>query len=122
MLPAVFVPRETLPVLKMTFVNSPAGVTSMTSDIAAVRVVIVGNVQGVGFRYFIQSISRALQVVGWVRNRDDGAVEAEIFGPAASVNAVLERIRSARGHQIRSLTAVPIPIPTPPVTEFEIRP
>ena len=37
--------------------------------------VIRGNVQGVGFRYFIQRKARQLNLRGWVRNNDDGTVE-----------------------------------------------
>jgi acylphosphatase len=37
--------------------------------------VIRGNVQGVGFRYFIQRRARQLGLRGWVRNNDDGTVE-----------------------------------------------
>jgi acylphosphatase len=37
--------------------------------------VIRGNVQGVGFRYYIQRKARQLGLRGWVRNNDDGTVE-----------------------------------------------
>jgi acylphosphatase len=34
-----------------------------------------GDVQGVGFRYFVQRKARDLRLTGWVRNNDDGTVE-----------------------------------------------
>jgi len=37
--------------------------------------VIKGDVQGVGFRYFLIRRAQALRVTGWVTNRDDGVVE-----------------------------------------------
>jgi acylphosphatase len=37
--------------------------------------VIRGDVQGVGFRYFIQRRAHQLGLQGWVRNNDDGTVE-----------------------------------------------
>ncbi|HZK74169.1 MAG TPA: acylphosphatase [Clostridia bacterium] len=37
--------------------------------------VIRGDVQGVGFRFFLIRRANALELTGWVRNRDDGAVE-----------------------------------------------
>jgi acylphosphatase len=44
------------------------------------RFVISGRVQGVGFRYFVQSVAIAESLTGWVRNLDDGRVEAAAAG------------------------------------------
>jgi acylphosphatase len=37
--------------------------------------VIKGDVQGVGFRFFLIRRAQALGLTGWVTNRDDGVVE-----------------------------------------------
>ena len=37
--------------------------------------VVRGDVQGVGFRYFLIRRAQALRLSGWVQNRDDGTVE-----------------------------------------------
>ena len=37
--------------------------------------VVHGDVQGVGFRYFVQRKAQELGLRGWVRNNDDGTVE-----------------------------------------------
>jgi acylphosphatase len=37
--------------------------------------VVHGDVQGVGFRYFVQRKAHQLGLTGWVRNNDDGTVE-----------------------------------------------
>jgi acylphosphatase len=42
--------------------------------------VVHGDVQGVGFRYFVQRKARALGLAGWVRNNDDGTVEVVAEG------------------------------------------
>lgn len=47
--------------------------------------VIIGRVQGVWFRASMQREARRLGLRGWVRNRPDGAVEAEADGPAEAV-------------------------------------
>lgn len=54
------------------------------------RVVVHGVVQGVGFRYSARAAAVRLGVAGWVRNRFDGTVEAEVEGEEASVAAMLE--------------------------------
>ena len=50
-----------------------------------VRVVVTGRVQGVWFRDSCREQARANGVAGFVRNRADGAVEAEFEGPDAAV-------------------------------------
>jgi acylphosphatase len=52
-----------------------------------------GRVQGVAFRAFVRQEARRLGVTGWVRNRDDGAVELEATGDSAKLAALVERLR-----------------------------
>jgi acylphosphatase len=54
-----------------------------------VRVTVRGEVQGVGYRYTMRMVARDLGVSGWVRNRRDGTVEAEVEGTPAQVDEVL---------------------------------
>jgi acylphosphatase len=70
-----------------------AGLLSMTAR-RFVHVTIRGQVQGVGFRAFIerQALERALD--GWVRNREDGSVEAVFAGASPAVDAMLEACRT----------------------------
>ena len=51
------------------------------------RFFIRGDVQGVGFRFFAQRAAARHQVVGYVKNLDDGRVEVLTEGPAQSVEA-----------------------------------
>jgi DNA ligase D-like protein (predicted 3'-phosphoesterase) len=51
----------------------------------AVRALVRGQVQGVGFRDAAVRRARSLGVLGWVRNREDGAVEVHAEGPAPAV-------------------------------------
>lgn len=44
------------------------------------HVFISGVVQGVGYRYFVRNNARKLGLTGWVRNTEDGGVEAVFQG------------------------------------------
>jgi acylphosphatase len=53
------------------------------------RIVISGRVQGVFFRDSVRARAEALGLAGWVRNRDDGTVEAVFEGNGDAVAAAL---------------------------------
>lgn len=53
--------------------------------VIARRFLIAGHVQGVGFRFFVSDRARAEGVHGFVRNLDDGRVEALIEGDEEAV-------------------------------------
>lgn len=57
----------------------------------AVRLMVGGHVQGVGFRWWVVGEARALGVDGWVRNRRDGRVEVLAVGE----DRALDRLTSA---------------------------
>jgi acylphosphatase len=54
------------------------------------HVVVSGDVQGVFFRQETKRQAEAHGVSGWVRNRDDGAVEAVFEGEKQDVKALVE--------------------------------
>jgi acylphosphatase len=49
------------------------------------KFLIRGMVQGVGFRYFAQRAAAKHQVRGYIRNLEDGRVEAVAEGPEKAV-------------------------------------
>ena len=55
-----------------------------------IHVIVQGRVQGVFFRAYTKEEADRLGLVGWVRNRHDGAVEALIEGEAAAVDRMLD--------------------------------
>jgi DNA ligase D-like protein (predicted 3'-phosphoesterase) len=57
----------------------------MTTERVAVRAVIRGDVQGVGFREAAVARARDLGVQGWVRHGEDGAVALHAEGEAPAV-------------------------------------
>jgi acylphosphatase len=54
-----------------------------------VRVVISGMVQGVFFRQMASEHAHRLGVVGWIRNRSDGNVEAVFEGLEQAVDEIV---------------------------------
>ncbi len=66
--------------------------TDHGSDVVRRRIAVRGRVQGVGFRYFTQSVARNLALTGFVRNEPDGGVVAEVQGPVAAVDEFLRHV------------------------------
>jgi len=82
--------------------------------------VVSGRVQGVGFRWSARAEAHRLGVSGWVRNRPDGTVEAEVEGDEGSVDGMLDWLghgpagASVDGVEVTSLDATGL-------SGFEIR-
>jgi acylphosphatase len=62
-----------------------------SKPITAVRAIVLGRVQGVGFRFFVRDEAQRLGLSGWVRNLpDDRSVELVAEGDRASVEELLK--------------------------------
>ena len=70
----------------------------------AVRLIIEGRVQGVGFRQWTVREASARGLDGWVRNLPDGTVEVLIAGPDDTVVAMIAACH--RGPMMAAVTAV----------------
>jgi acylphosphatase len=89
--------------------------------VIALRVVIEGRVQGVGFRAWTAREARRRGLTGYVRNRADGAVEAVFRGGDATVLEMVEVCRKGpRLSIVSSLTTAPHPME--PWSDFAILP
>jgi acylphosphatase len=77
------------------------------SETRAVHVLISGFVQGVGFRAWTERRATALGLSGWVRNTEEGDVEAVFAGPSdrveAMVSACMEGPRHSRVDAVKLL-------------------
>jgi len=60
----------------------------------AVKARIIGRVQGVSYRAWTQETALTYGLNGWVRNCDDGTVEAVFSGPEDRVKAMLTACRT----------------------------
>ena len=59
-----------------------------------VHVIVSGRVQGVFFRTACARAAEQRGVAGWIRNRDDGCVEAVFEGSPAAVDDLVAWCRS----------------------------
>ena len=77
------------------------------------HIVILGRVQGVGYRDALCDEARLRRVSGWVRNRRDGTVEALVQGTPENVDSVLRWARvgppMARVTEVRILSDAEAP-------------
>jgi acylphosphatase len=70
---------------------------------------VKGRVQGVGFRWFVQSEAARIGLRGWVRNTDDGAVEVLAAGsPDQLEDLVLALGRGTRGSRVVHIQSHPL--------------
>ena len=56
-----------------------------------------GRVQGVGFRFFVQTEAKKCHVTGWVKNENDGSVTMEIQGTPEQIENLVTRIKKGNG-------------------------
>jgi acylphosphatase len=63
----------------------------------SLHAVVYGDVQGVGFRYFVQRRAEEMGLAGWVRNRPDGSVEVVAEGNRAALGRLLELLTKGPG-------------------------
>jgi acylphosphatase len=91
------------------------------TDRGAVKARLHGKVQGVWYRGWTEQEAKALGLCGWVRNREDGTVEALFVGPRAAVDDMLARCSSGPpAARVDRVEATPAQGITP--NRFDIKP
>ena len=78
---------------------------------ARAHVFVSGRVQGVFYRASTREAARERDVDGWVRNLDDGRVEAVFEGPASVVEAMCEWCET--GSSAASVSSVEVTMEPP---------
>jgi acylphosphatase len=84
--------------------------------IVARKFLIIGMVQGVGFRFFTQRVAAIHQVTGYVKNLQDGRVEAWAEGRIESVENFKKDMAAgpsySRVEQVEEINVEPIGYPS----------
>jgi acylphosphatase len=84
------------------------------------RVRVTGRVQGVFFRAWTRDEARSLGLCGWVRNTDEGDVEAHLEGDEAQVDELIRRMRHGP-HHARVIGVQVEDAPEERLDRFEVR-
>jgi acylphosphatase len=96
-------------------------VSDAGSETTRVAATVSGDVQGVGFRWFIAREARHLGILGWVANAADGSVRIEAQGDRPSVDRLLELARvGPPGARVDRVTSSEMQ-PRPDESSFAIR-
>ena len=71
-----------------------------------------GDVQGVGFRWFVEREAHMLGIAGWVRNNSDGSLEVLAMGTRDQLLGLRSRLyqgpRAARVDDVQESEARPV--------------
>ncbi len=75
-------------------------------DKARARIIVSGEVQGVGYRSFALAQGRTLRLGGYVRNALDGAVELEVEGDRPGIEGLVALLK--QGPRAARVTGVDV--------------
>jgi DNA ligase D-like protein (predicted 3'-phosphoesterase) len=81
------------------------------ADATAVRAVVRGAVQGVGFRDAVLRLARRLGLLGWARNGEDGTLLVHAEGPEPAVEDLIAFLgKGPRGARVTEVKAEPVKV------------
>jgi DNA ligase D-like protein (predicted 3'-phosphoesterase) len=87
---------------------------------SAVRALVRGGVQGVGFREATLLRARELGLAGWVRNQEDGSVQVHAEGPERAIGVLVDFLH--RGPPPAAVSSVDVqPVAVEGHEQFAIR-
>lgn len=81
------------------------------STVVRKKVIFSGRVQKVGFRLELYTIAQRLNLTGWVKNLEDGSVEAELQGEEQKVDFLIKAMKSLKRASVKQCK----------ITDMEIR-
>ncbi|WP_053365688.1 acylphosphatase [Bacillus sp. FJAT-27245] len=81
-----------------------------SSIIVRKKVIFSGRVQKVGFRLELFTLAKRLKLSGWVKNLEDGSVEAELQGEVSKVDFLIKSMKSLKRASVRECDVINIPI------------
>lgn len=71
---------------------------------ATLQLTILGKVQGVGYRHWFEQQAKALDVKGYVKNCENGQVEAVVVGELAHLYRLVQKSMQGPQHaQVKNI-------------------
>lgn len=84
--------------------------------------IVRGQVQGVGFRWFVGREAERLGLGGFVRNLPDGTVEVVSQGPEAALDALERHLSRGPSHaRVDGVDRLQVPVELDLPRSFDIR-
>ncbi|MEH7385433.1 acylphosphatase [Bacillus sp. JJ1521] len=80
-----------------------------SSIIVRKKVIFSGRVQKVGFRLELFALAQRLKLTGWVKNLEDGSVEAELQGEESKVDFLMKSMKSLKRASVKKCDVINIP-------------
>ena len=80
----------------------------MAYNVIRKRVMLEGQVQGVGLRFRAEYASQMVRVTGWIKNLDDGKVELQ--GSEEDIAKLLAELAKGRNVEVEKMTETDIPV------------
>ncbi len=74
------------------------------------KVIFSGRVQKVGFRLEISCLAKRMKLTGWVKNLEDGSVEAELQGEESKIYFLVKCMQSLKRASVKNVTMINVPI------------
>ncbi len=91
------------------------------SENKRLHVIVTGRVQGVFFRAYTKETAAQMGLSGWVRNRNDGTVEALIEGEKDAVDKMLKWFHQGSPHSVVESVEATEETPVGDSSTFEVR-
>lgn len=79
------------------------------SPLIRYKLIFSGRVQNVGFRFEVYLLAKRLGLTGWVKNREDKRVEAEIQGEEEKIKFLIDFMKSLIRISVKNVDIEEIP-------------
>jgi acylphosphatase len=86
------------------------------------NVSVIGNVQDIGFRSFLESTANSYHIKGYVFNAPDGSVRMLCAGQTESIDNFFDAVRTRKPHGVGIDQFIPTDIPLPGDLDINIPP